>query len=225
MCFISSEMGLHHFCGGCWQVHTVTPVSTLRNQEACSWPSYPQPGGDGGEGPAGWLQTHSIPFPAAGISCSRSTPDLRDCYPPSALWPPPPSLESLSPTSPPGKIPAAAHSALRHLSPPFLLLSVFQKCVEIPHLLTPAPLFPYCGFIPFLFLLDHIKGSLGGRGDKYVCSEYVKQIIYMHSAQYLLNKCQLLLKLSPAVVMSWGVWREVWGAGDSGFSQGKEIGK
>ena len=58
-----------------------------------------------------------------------------------------------------------------------------------------------------------------------MCSEYVKQIIYMHSAQYLLNKCQLLLKLSPAVVMSWGVWREVWGAGDSGFSQGKEIGK
>lgn len=71
----------------------------------------------------------SIPFPA-----TFPTPALRD-------HPPPPSLspEPLPRTSSPGRIPAAAPSALRHLSPPFLLLSVFQKCVEIPRLLTPRP--------------------------------------------------------------------------------------
>lgn len=55
-----------------------------------------------------------------------------------------------------------------------------------------------------------------------MCAEYVKQIIYTHSAQYLLNKCQLLLKLSPAVVMSQGVRERCvcveGGAGDSGLS-------
>lgn len=61
---------------------------------------------------------------------------------------------------PPGKIPAAL-PAPRHLSPPFPLLSVFQKRVEIPHLLTPSPRRPYCGFIPFLFLRHHIKGRKG----------------------------------------------------------------
>lgn len=112
--------------------------------------------------------------------------------------------------SPPGRIPAAALSALCHLSPPFLLLSVFQKCVEIPHLVTPRPPLLIVGLYLFLFLHDYIKGSLGGRGDKYTCSKYVKQIICTkHSAQYLLNKCQLLLKLSPALVVSWGVRGEV----------------
>ena len=47
-----------------------------------------------------------------------------------------------------------------------------------------------------------------------MCSKYVKQIICAkHSARYLLNKCELLLKLSPGVVLSWGVRGEVSGPG------------
>lgn len=52
-----------------------------------------------------------------------------------------------------------------------------------------------------------------------MCCKYVKQILHTkHFAQYLLNKCQLLLKVSPAVFASVGVWREVSGQGDSRFS-------
>lgn len=68
-------------------------------------------------------------------------------------------------------------SALRLLSPPFLLLSIFQKRVEISHLLTPAPPFLIVGLDLFLFLQDHIKGSQEEGGDKLVRSEHVRQII------------------------------------------------
>ena len=81
--------------------------------------------------------------PAAG---PQSVP-FRDTFPTPTFRDHPPnppsyglSLEPLPCTSLPGRIPAVAPSALRHLSPPFFLLSVFQKCVEIPHLLTPCTL-------------------------------------------------------------------------------------
>lgn len=58
-----------------------------------------------------------------------------------------------------------------------------------------------------------------------MCSEYVKQIIYTHSAQYLPHKCQLLLKLSPAVVMSQGVRERCGGQGTvASPSWGQETG-
>lgn len=74
----------------------------------------------------------SVPFPD-----TFPTPTFRD---PTPLPPYGLSLEPLPRASLPGRIPAVAPSALRHLSPPFFLLSVFQKCVEIPHLLTPLTL-------------------------------------------------------------------------------------
>lgn len=77
------------------------------------------------------------------------------------------SPETLLCASPPGRIPAAVLSALCHLSPPFLLLSVSQKGVEIPHLATPCPPpFLIVGLYLFCSFMIIVKGVCGGGGRK-----------------------------------------------------------
>lgn len=122
-------------CYGCWGMRAETPVSTRRNPEVCSWPLTPA---------AGWWRASR--FPAA--------------FPISALRGPPlgPQPGTSFSHLPPGKIPAAL-PAPRHLSPPFPLLSVFQKRVEIPHLLTPSSASLIVGLYLFLFPRHHITGG------------------------------------------------------------------
>lgn len=79
------------------------------------------------------------------------------------------SLEPLPFASLPGRIPAGALSALCHLSPPFLLLSVFQKCVEIPHLATPCPPFLIVGLYRFCSFAIILKGAWEG-GEINTCA-------------------------------------------------------
>lgn len=96
--------------------------------------------------------SQSILFPA-----SFPSPALRDPTP--TPFTPSLSLEPLPHASFTGKIPAVAHSALRHLSPLFLLLSVFQKCVEIPHLLTPTSPLLIVGLYLFCSFTIILKGA------------------------------------------------------------------
>lgn len=97
----------------------------------------------GGSCPA--ADPQSIPFPA-----TFSPPALRDPHPPPQSQPGAFSLGLLA-----WEGSSCDPSALRHLSPPCLLLSVFQKCVEIPHLLTPCPpslLWVYTFFCSFTII-------------------------------------------------------------------------
>lgn len=175
MCSVSSEDSLPPLL---WLLRNASMilVLTLRNREWCSWLFYSQRWGEWCWGALVQLQTLSqFHFRTHFRLPPSGTPSL---LPPYRL-----SLEPLPRASLPGRIPAVAPSALRHLSPPFFLLSVFQKCVEIPHLLTPCTLSLLWVYTFFLFLHRHMKGSLGGRRDKYMCSKYVKQIIHTkHSA-------------------------------------------